>query len=102
MEPIVKVFPNPLFVDKDQITNGEEQLINIECEPGHNMRIVDLSVNINKVKVSLKEVEKGNRYTLVLNFPKNFTFDPSNTLMIKFKAQNVPDEPIFGIPVLGL
>jgi hypothetical protein len=102
MEPMVKVFPNPLFVSKDKIANGEEQLINIECEPGPDMRIVDLSVNINKVKVSLKEVERGKRYTLVLNFPKDFKFDPGNTLTVKFKAQNVPDEPIFGIPVLEM
>jgi hypothetical protein len=66
------------------------------------MRIADLSVNINKVKVSLEEVERGRRYTIVLKFPKNFTFDPANTLTVKFTAKNVPDEPVFGIPVLGI
>ncbi|MBN2536434.1 MAG: DUF1573 domain-containing protein [Spirochaetales bacterium] len=102
MEPMVKAFPNPLFVDKDEIAKGKEQMINIECEPGHDMRIVDLSVNNNKVKVSLKEVEKGRKYTLALKFPKNFTFDPANTLTVEFKARNVPDEPIFRVPVLGM
>jgi hypothetical protein len=102
MEPLVKVFPNPLFVSEDQIKRGEEQLINIVCEPGPDMRIADLSVNINKVKVSLEEVERGRRYTIVLKFPKNFTFDPANTLTVKFTAKNVPDEPVFGIPVLGI
>jgi len=59
-------------------------------------------VNIDKVKVSLNEVEKGRKYTLVLKFPKNFAFDPANTLIVEFKAQNVPDEQLFGIPVLGI
>jgi hypothetical protein len=102
MEPMVKVFPNPLFVDKDKIANGVEQLINIECEPGPDMRIVDLSVNIDKVEVSLKEVERGRKYTIVLKFPKDFAFDPANTLIVKFTAKNVPDEPVFGVPVLGI
>ncbi|MBN2441205.1 MAG: DUF1573 domain-containing protein [Spirochaetales bacterium] len=100
MEPLVKVFPNPLFVSKDQIKNGEEQFLNILCEPGYDMQVVDLSVNFEEVKVSLEEGEKGRKYTIVLKFPKNFKFDPNNTLVVKFKAQNVPDEPIFGIPVL--
>ena len=102
MEPLVKIFPNPLFVSKDQIKKGEEQLLNIVCEPGHDMRIADLSVNIEKVKVSFEEVERGRRYTVVLKFPKDFAFDPANTLHVKFKAQNVPDEPVFAIPVLGI
>jgi hypothetical protein len=102
MEPLVKAFPNPLFIEKDEIAKGKEQVINIECEPGPDMRIVDLSVNNNKVKVSLKEVERGRRYTLVLKFPKSFAFDPGNTLTVEFKAQNVPDEPVFRIPVLGM
>ena len=50
------------------------------------MRIVDLSVNNNKVKVSLKEVERERRYTLSLKFPEDFTFDPGNTLTVKFKG----------------
>jgi hypothetical protein len=102
LEPLVKVFPNPLFVNKDQLANGEEQLINVVCEPGFDMSIADLSVNIDKVKLSLKEVEKGRSYTIVLNFPKRFALDPANTLTIKFQAKNVPDEPVFGVPVLGL
>lgn len=102
MEPMVKAFPNPLFVDKDDIAKGKEQLIHIECEPGPDMRIVDFSVNNNKVTVSLKEVERGRRYTLVLKFLKNFTFDPANTLTVEFKAQNTPDEPVIRIPVLGM
>jgi hypothetical protein len=102
MEPMVKVFPNPLFVVKDNIAHGVEQLINIECEPGPDMRIVDLSVNIDKVGVSLKEVERGRKYAIVLRFPKDFTFDPANTLTVKFTAKNVPDEPVFGVPVLGI
>jgi hypothetical protein len=102
IKPMVKAFPNPLFVDKDEIAKGKEQLINIECEPGPDMRIVDLTVNNNKVKVSLKEAERGRRYTIVLKFPKNFEFDPSNTLTVEFKAQNVPAEPVIRVPVLGM
>ncbi len=102
LEPLVKIFPNPLFVTKDQIAKGDEQLLNVVCESGLDMHIVDLSVNIDKVDVSLKEVEKGRKYTVVLKLPKNFTFDPSNTLMVKFTAKNIPDEPVFGVPVLGI
>ncbi|MBN1697386.1 MAG: DUF1573 domain-containing protein [Spirochaetales bacterium] len=102
MEPMVKVFPNPLFVSKDNIASGVEQLINVECEPGPDMRIAGLSVNIDKVGVSLKEVERGRKYAIQLKFPKDFTFDPANTLMVKFTAKNVPDEPVFGVPVLGI
>jgi hypothetical protein len=99
-EHLVKVFPNPLFVSKDMVTKGIVQPINIECESCHDMRIVDIAVNIDQVGVSLEETEKGRKYRLALNIPKNFTFDPSNTLTIKFRARNVPDEPVFGIPVL--
>jgi hypothetical protein len=102
MEPLVKVFPNPLFVSKDTIAKGEEQLVNVVCESGYDMSIVDLSVNIKRVGVSLREVEKGRKYTIVLKFPKDFAFDPSNTLTVKFTAKNVPDEPVFGVPVLGI
>lgn len=102
MEHMVKVFPNPLFVDRDEIKNGKEQYINVECEPGIDMSIADLSVNNNKVKASLKEMEKGRRYKLVLNLPRDFEFDPGNTLVVKFKTRNVPDEPVFDIPVFGM
>jgi hypothetical protein len=101
-EPLVKAFPNPLFVDKDDIAKGREQRINIVCEPDYDMRIGGLSVNIENVKVTLQEVEKGRNYTVVLKFPKNFTFDPAHTLHVSFTAKNVPDEPVFAIPVLGL
>jgi hypothetical protein len=101
-EPMVRVYPNPLFVSKKDIEKGTEQLINVVCEPGPEMRIDGLSVNIDTVKASVREVERGRRYTIVLKFPKNFTFDPANTLTVKFTARNVPDEPVFGIPVLGI
>ena len=101
-EPLVKAFPNPLFVDKDEIAKGREQLLNIVCEPGYDMRIGDLSVNNNEVKVIVQEVERGRKYTVVLKFPKNFTFDPAHTLHVKFTAKEVPDEPVFAIPVLGM
>jgi hypothetical protein len=102
LEPLVKVYPNPLFVTKDQVANGGDQLVNVVCEPGFDMSIADLSVNIDKVKLSLKEVEKGKSYTVVLSFPKGFSLDPANTLTVKFKAKNVPDEPVFGVPVLEM
>ncbi|MBN2442615.1 MAG: hypothetical protein JXJ04_14770 [Spirochaetales bacterium] len=100
MEPLIKVFPNPFFVNSDQIKNGEEQFLNIVCEPGFDMGIVDLSADIEKVKVSLIEVERRTRYTIVLKFPKYFTSDPNNTLTVKLTVKNIPDEPVFGIPDL--
>jgi hypothetical protein len=102
VEPLVKIFPNPLFVTRDAITQGEGQLINVVCEPGYDMNIAELSVNITKVKASIEEVEQGRSYTIVLNIPKDFKFDPANTLMIKFRTKNVPDEPVFGVPVLEM
>jgi hypothetical protein len=104
MEPVVAAYPDPLFVSKEKIAYGEEQLINIECQPGFDMRIADLSVNNDKVKMSIKDdtkmVDKGKRFKLILTFPQDFKFDPNNTLILSFKAKNVPDEPTISIPVI--
>lgn len=101
-EPMVRVYPNPLFVSADDIAKGIEQLINVTCEPGHEMRVAALSVNIDSVRARVEEVEQGRQYSIVLTFPKNFKFDPANTLTVKFTAANIPDEPVFGVPVLGI
>jgi hypothetical protein len=102
LEPMVRAFPNPLFVDMEKIANGVAQEITIECNECQNMRIAELTSNNNKVKMTLKEGERGKRYVVVLSFPKDFTFDPDNTFMITFKAKNVPNEPTFSVPVLKM
>ncbi len=102
MEPMVRVYPNPLFISADKILNGESFEINIESQPGPNMVIADLASNNTKVKTKLTAVEAGRRYKVVLSFPKDFTFDQGNTVLISFKAKNIPDEPSFSIPVLKM
>jgi hypothetical protein len=102
LEPMVKTYPNPLFVSLEKIANGELFEINIECQPGPDMQVIDLASNNAKVKPKLVTVEKGRKYKVTLSFPKDFAFDDSNTVLVTFKAKNVPGDPSFTIPVLKM
>jgi hypothetical protein len=99
MEPLVKVYPNPLFVSMDSIAKGTEQVINIQGQPEVNIRISDIESNFAQVKTSLKENQKGQIYGIVVKFPKDFAFDQNKVLTIKFKVKNVPNEPTYTVPI---
>ncbi|MBN2735856.1 MAG: DUF1573 domain-containing protein [Spirochaetales bacterium] len=102
VDPLVKIFPNPLFVSSEQINKAIDQIINVQCAAGYDLELLDYRTNKAEVKIGVVEVEQGRRYKLVLSFPKNFSFDSNNTLNVEFKAGNLPDEPIFSVPVLKM
>jgi hypothetical protein len=100
-EPIVRVFPNPLYLSAEQLTKGSEQTINIDGAVDANIKVVNISVSDPKVKSELKEITKGTKYTLVLTVPAGYALENENNknLKVSFKIKNIPNEPEFVVQV---
>ena len=97
-QPAVMVLPPRVELPSGPFTNKVTRSVSIRNNGSTPLELSDLAINAQGVDAKLYELQKGQNFTVMLNFPEGFQAAKGQNLELSFKSNN-PKFPMLRVPI---
>jgi hypothetical protein len=97
-QPAVMVLPPRVELPIGPFTNKITRSVSVRNNGSTPLELSDLSINAKGVEAKLYELQKGQNFSVILNFPAGFELARGEQLELSFKSNN-PKFPVLKVPV---
>jgi len=97
-QPAVMVLPPRVELPTGPFTNKLTRSVSIRNNGSTPLEISDVAINAPGVDAKLYELQKGQNFTVMLNFPEDFQLAKGQNLELSFKSNN-PKFPVLRVPI---
>jgi len=92
------VLPPRVELPAGPFTNRVSRSVSIRNNGSTPLEVSGLAINAQGVDAKLYELQKGQNFTVMLNFPEGFQAAKGQTLELSFKSNN-PKFPLLKVPI---
>lgn len=96
--PAVMVIPSHLELPS-RPTNKLQRIVSVRNNAANPLKLSDPAVNAKGVELSMLELQPGQSFSLVLNFPEYFRLAKGESVELTFKS-NHPQFPLLRVPIV--
>jgi hypothetical protein len=97
-QPAVMVLPPRVELPTGPFTNKVTRSVSVRNNGSTPLELSDLAINAQGVDAKLYELQKGQNFTVMLNFPEGFQAAKGQTFELSFKSNN-PKFPLLKVPI---
>jgi hypothetical protein len=97
-QPAVMVLPPRVELPAGPFTNRVSRSVSIRNNGSTPLEVSGLAINAQGVDAKLYELQKGQNFTVMLNFPEGFQAAKGQTFELSFKSNN-PKFPLLKVPI---
>ena len=97
-QPAVMVLPPRVELPSGPFTNKVTRSVSIRNNGSTPLELSELAINAQGVDAKLYELQKGQNFTVMLNFPEGFQAAKGQNLELSFKSNN-PKFPVLRVPI---
>jgi len=95
----ISVFPQVIMLPAGPIATNHRSNVTIRNNTTNNIVLSDAAINLPDASVTIREVQPGRMYNLIVALPAGFETKPNQSLEVTVKS-NHPKHPVITIPVV--